>query len=257
MGKELTTRISKQLPTSFITTYFVGGHPTKEASIDMIEKAVHAGVNAIEIGFPSKNPFLDGETIKRAHREIAGNFSSLTDFIDYLKLLRSKVDIPLWIMGYEEDLLADDIYIKLAKSSYIDGFIIPNLPIHLMEEVQQHVHREQVEVIPVINDQMSDEDIQTLIHHNDVVYCQLYTGKTGNSLTMTEDLPKFYERMRKVTDAKLMAGFGIKNRTIAEQIFHVGYDGIVIGSEIVRLVSSGNDDDLVHFIHELEKAKDV
>ena len=90
-------------------------------------KAVEAGLNVIEIGFPSKNPYLDGDTIKQAHKEAEGTFSDLDDFILYLKDVREAISIPVWIMGYVSDLLENDTYIKLAASSFIDGFIIPDM----------------------------------------------------------------------------------------------------------------------------------
>ena len=179
----------------------------------------------------------------------------MNDFIDYLAALRKKVSIPIWIMGYMEELLTDHTYVKLAESSYVDGFVIPNLPMSQIAKVQQNLHRENVRIIPVINNKMTDDDILTLTKDNDVIYCQLYAGKTGNKFTNIEDLPEFYHRMRSLTDAKLMAGFGIKNRAIAEQIFNVGYDGIVVGSEIVRLIASENKDGLYHLVDELVKSK--
>ena len=221
----------------------------------MIEKAVLAGIDAVEIGFPSQNPYLDGETIKQAHRDTIHNFSTLTDFIDYLALLRSRIDIPIWIMGYEEDLLAEETYLKLAKSSYINGFVIPNLSVEAMTTVRENVLQENIHMIPVINNQMKDEQILSLIDQSEVVYCQLYAGKTGNAFSDMNDLPHFHKRIRKLTDAKLMAGFGIKNSEIAQEIFYVGFDGIVIGSEIVRLVNTGDENELLQFVSELKKTK--
>src|SRR5699024_1005286 len=116
-------------------------------------------------------------------------------------------------------------------------FVIPDLPIEDMSVIQEKLQQENVNIIPVINNKMSDEAILSYVAHNPVVYCQLYAGKTGSSFKNTEGLPLFYERMRRLTDARLMAGFGIKNSTIAAEIFDVGYDGIVIGSEFVRLLT--------------------
>ncbi len=243
------------LTSPFITAYLVGGYPTKEKSIEIMQKAVRSGLNAIEIGFPSSNPFLDGDMIQRAHKQIYDDFSSLDDFIDYLHDVRAAISIPIWIMGYTNDLFHEDAYLKLANSTYIDGFIIPDLKIAQTAVVQQHLNQTAVNVIPVINNEMTDEDIHRLAENKEVIYCQLYAGKTGHELTITENLPEFYKRMRKITDAKLMAGFGIKNQDIAEKIFEVGYDGIVVGSEFVRLVATENEAALHQFIDELVQSK--
>lgn len=253
--KEVINKNHTGLTSPFITSYLVGGYPTREKSIQIMKKAADSGLNAIEIGFPSKNPYLDGDIIKSAHQEAKDVFSSLDDFIDYLKDVRKAISIPIWIMGYVNDLIHEDTYLKLAKSSYIDGFIIPDLELKQSVEVQQHLDETGVKIIPVINNEMTDEDMHILVKNKEVVYCQLYAGKTGHKLTNTDNLPAFYKRMRQLTNAKLMAGFGIKNQAIAEDIFSVGYDGIVVGSEFVRLVAADNEPALYQFIGELVQAK--
>lgn len=251
-AKKLTV---KELPDNFITAYFLAGYPDREKSIEIMERAVKNGVNAIEVGFPSNNPYLDGEIIQHAHQSVQNCFSNLTDFIAYLKILRSKIPVPIWIMGYKADLLEENAYIEIAKSSYIDGFIIPDLTISELLNVQSEPMLKSVEFIPVINHQMSDDDLRTVCDGKNIIYCQLQVGKTGNIFTDLEDLPHFYHKIRNLTDAKLMAGFGIKNGQIAKQIFEVGYDGIVVGSEMVRLVSLEDHEALDDLINELVKSK--
>ena len=110
-------------------------------------------------------------------------------------------------------------------------------------------------MIPVVNSEMSDEEITMLGQNKKVMYCQLYAGKTGHPLTNTDHLPDFYQRMRNITTAKLMAGFGIKKPDIAGKIFEVGYDGIVVGSEFVRLIHDTDKQTLYEFINDLANAK--
>ncbi len=245
----------RKVTSSFITAYLVGGFPTKEENIELLKKAVESGLNAIEIGFPSKNPYMDGETIQQAHRKAIDEFPDLEDFILYLRDVREAISIPIWIMGYVTDLLEEEAYIRLAESSYIDGFIIPDLNEHQMKEAEQKLVSTNAQIIPVINNKMSDKEIRVSAAGKEVIYCQLYAGKTGHELTDTESLPAFYERMRNLSNAKLMAGFGIKSQDIAGKIFEVGYDGIVVGSEFVRLVAAENKAPLYEFIKELVQAK--
>ncbi|MEI3605277.1 tryptophan synthase subunit alpha [Pseudogracilibacillus sp. SE30717A] len=244
-----------ELASPFITAYLVGGYPSKEKNIELLKEAEKSGLNAIEIGFPSKAPYMDGETIKQAHKETENIFSDLDDFIDYLKDVRAAISIPIWIMGYVDDLFRDQAYIRLAESSYIDGFIIPDINVDQMNQAQQYLATTGAKFIPVVNNNMSDEEITILAENKEVIYCQLYAGKTGHKLTDTSTFPLFYERMRKLTNAKLMAGFGINSQEIAGKIFEVGYDGIVVGSEFVRIVATEKEETLYKFIRELVNAK--
>lgn len=257
MMYKVVNRKEANIPNKFITGYFVAGFPSKGESIDILEEAVNNGVNVIELGFPSRNPYLDGDTIKQAHQKSVDYFPSIDDFIQYVGEVRERVSVPIWIMGYKADLLDGGEFLTLAQSSYVDGFVIPDLPLEEMTWIQRELQEENVTIIPVINNKMTDDDILSFIAHNSMVYCQLYAGKTGSSFMNTEGLPAFYERMRGLTDAKLMAGFGIKNSTIAQEIFQVGYDGIVIGSEFVRLLTENKEVDLYKSINLLVKTKEM
>lgn len=244
------------IPAKFITGYFVAGFPTKEKSIAIIEQAVQAGVNVIELGFPSHHPYMDGDTIQEAHAQVLDQFPTLDDYIAYVQEVRAKVSAPIWIMGYQQDLLKDEQYLTLAQSSYIDGFVIPDLPREQQTEVQAKLQQENVRLVPVINHNMTDEEMIAWMAEHDVVYCQLYAGKTGAAFTNSSALPAFYKRLKRLTDAKLMAGFGIKNSSNAEDIFQVGYDGIVIGSEFMRLVTAERETQLYKLIQQLVSTKE-
>lgn len=253
---EISHQEAATIPATFITGYFVAGFPTKESSIAIIEQAVRAGVNVIELGFPSPKPYMDGETIQKAHAQALGAFTSLADFSAYMQELRTKVSVPIWIMGYQADLLSEEKYLTLAQSSMVDRFVIPDITMEQVDDIQKKLQQENVQLVPVINNNMTDEAIISRTKTTDIVYCQLYAGKTGGAFTNHTALRAFYKRMRKITDAKLMAGFGIKNRRLANDIFQVGYDGIVIGSAFMRLVTLEQETKLYELIQQLVKIKE-
>lgn len=243
------------LPKPFLTGYFVCGHPTFEKSIELIEASVNAGIDAIEIGIPSNDPYLDGEIIRKAHAHVYDDFNNPNDYIHFLNELRKKVSVPIWIMGYYEDLIKDDLYIKLSKSNTINGFIIPDLSVQNCDAMKKMLHELGVELIPVINHDMSDDTITQYTKDSTITYCQLYKGKTGKAIDSFGNLSAFHQRVRKLTDARLMGGFGIKNAHLTKQVYQSGYDGAVVGSKIVELLDKGNRKELVSFVKELASAK--
>lgn len=249
------TTIDIKLPDQFLTGYFVCGHPDQHTCIELITASVQAGLDAIEIGIPSENPHLDGKVIQKAHADVLNNFCKQDDYISFLQELRSKVNVPIWIMGYFNDVIKSDLYMKLAKTNLVNGFIIPDLHLSQADSLSKELNQLGVSLIPVVNNRMSDAELVQLDRQNDLLYCQLYNGKTGKSITNLDYLPTFYKRVRLLANAKLMGGFGIKNGQLASQVYKSGYDGAVVGSEIVRHVEKGSKEDLVAFIGELASSK--
>lgn len=244
-----------KLPSPFLTGYFVCGHPRREKSVELIVAAVDAGLDAIEIGIPSQNPYLDGEIIQRGHEQVLSNFQNEEDYLSFLIELREKISVPIWIMGYYRDLIKTNLYIKLSTSNFIDGFIIPDLNINDLPLIKKTLDKLNVMLIPIINQSMSDEELQRYIEGSNLLYCQLHQGKTGKAISDFSSLPDFYQRVRNLTDATLMGGFGIKNGELARQVYSLGYDGVVVGSKIVSIVEKGDKEELVNFIQELAAAK--
>ncbi|SEP79039.1 tryptophan synthase, alpha chain [Virgibacillus subterraneus] len=244
-----------KLPEVFLTGYFVGKHPSHEESIDLITACVSAGLDAVEIGIPSTDPYLDGDVISHAHATVVEDFRKQEDYFSYLKQLRENINVPVWIMGYYNDLVKDDLYKKLAAAQLADGFVIPDLQQGHFHAMRKEIHPLGAAIFPVVNDGMRDDELCQYIEDTELLYCQLYKGETGKSIANVNSLPLFYQRMRNLTDAKLMGGFGIKDGQLAKNVYHTGYDGVVVGSEIVRLVNEGSREELLRLIKELASAK--
>jgi tryptophan synthase alpha chain len=240
---------------SFLTGYFVGGDPDLGSSLTYIKEAVANGVDAVEVGIPSKNPYLEGEVIKRSHARAYPNFHEKDQILPFFKRLRLEINVPIWIMGYYEDVIKSGLYIDLSIYQIIDGFIIPDLPLDEVIGLRKELNKFNVSVIPVINNSMEDSELEVALEGADLVYCQIHQGKTGTNITNLNELPHFYQKIRSQTEAALMAGFGVKNALLAEQVWDCGFEGVVVGSEIVRMVEMQDKEQFVQFIQGLSSAK--
>ncbi|WP_342433390.1 tryptophan synthase subunit alpha [Neobacillus sp. FSL H8-0543] len=247
--------LNKRKQQTFLTGYFVGGDPDIDTSITYIAEAVRNGMDAVEVGIPSMNPFLEGDVITRAHSRAYPHFHEAAQITSFLQKLKGQIDVPIWAMGYYQDVIQSGLYKELTKNQLVDGFIIPDLPLHEALALRKELSSYNVSVIPVINNEMSDSELGIALQDADLVYCQIYQGKTGTNIADLNELPSFYRRIRSLTYAILMAGFGVKSAVLAEQVWNCGFEGVVVGSEIVRLVETQNQNELTSFIQELSKAK--
>ncbi|OLO39193.1 tryptophan synthase subunit alpha [Alkalihalophilus pseudofirmus] len=239
---------------AFLTGYFVAADPSVGDSIDIIKKAVAAGLDVIEIGIPSKDPFLEGDVIRRAHNRTRKHFNKIVQFIDFLIKLRHEIHVPIWIMGYSAEVVDSNLYIEIAQKNLASAFIIPDISKENLSKVRKELKQWNTEMIPVINNHMSEEDIVFASQDCSIIYCQMHAGKTGTDLKNLDTLPLFEKKIRKLSNATLMAGFGIKNANLVREIIACGFDGVVVGSEIVKTMEKEPTEKLIEFIHQLKQA---
>ena len=62
-------------------------------------------------------------------------------------------------------------------------------------------------------------------------------GITGTKLAKVEDNKENFENLRKISDLPIVIGFGIQDENQAQQFKKIGFDGVVIGSAIVKEMS--------------------
>ncbi len=127
-------RIDKKLNKEgkLLSIYFTAGYPSLNDTEEIIIKLEESGVDMIEIGLPFSDPLADGPTIQDSSTEAIKNGMNSKVLFDQLKNIRSKVSIPLIIMGYFNPILQYGVKSFCEKCSEIgiDGLIIPDLPIN-------------------------------------------------------------------------------------------------------------------------------
>jgi tryptophan synthase alpha chain len=130
-------RIDKKLNKEgkLLSIYFTAGYPSLNDTEEIIIKLEESGVDMIEIGLPFSDPLADGPTIQDSSTEAIKNGMNSKVLFDQLKNIRSKVSIPLIIMGYFNPILQYGVKSFCEKCSEIgiDGLIIPDLPINYFE----------------------------------------------------------------------------------------------------------------------------
>lgn len=116
--------------------YFVAGDPNKEMFEEVIYEAVDAGIDILEIGVPSQNPIFDGDIIRRGHVRawdtgVGAQFQNLESW----GRLRNTVDTPIWVMGYQNELVKTGLYSKLCENKLVDALVLPDCPSEVIRKI--------------------------------------------------------------------------------------------------------------------------
>ncbi len=210
--------------------YITAGYPDRKRSIDIIRRSCEAGLDILEAGFPAKDPSCDGAVIREAQSHVDRRIAL---DLDYWRALRKSTRVPIWLMGYKDDLLEDDIYLKLAQERLYNALVVPDFTREEFDAAHEKLRRYGVETVGFINPNQTEEEVASVAQKCNLIYHQLYCGVTGQAHNDSSYLT-LMKLARSHGKGKLFAGFGISTPQRAAELARSGYDGVIIGSAIMK-----------------------
>jgi tryptophan synthase alpha chain len=216
-----------------LVAYITTGYPSLEFTIDMALALSEAGVDTLELGIPFSDPVADGPIIEKANLNALENGFKLKDLFDISKEIAPNID-TLW-MGYFNPFYHNgmDTFISQAKSSGVNGFIIPDLPYEEAKTYKPMIEEAKLNLIDFIAPTDSKERIQKIVTDSKkFIYLVAYAGITGAG--HSEDLAQVISNIREFTDTPVYVGFGVNEKTAREKA--KGVDGVIVGSAFVKVL---------------------
>jgi tryptophan synthase alpha chain len=198
----------------------------------LVEAAVEAGADVIELGFPFSDPLADGPVIRRAGERALAAGMRTRRCLEVLAETRALVDVPLVPMTYASifDAYGWERLEQDARAAGATSFIVPDLP----ADGRPGLRRVQL-VAPTSTDARLGLAASTT---DGWLYLVTVTGTTGARAELAPTLAPLVERARALTDLPLRAGFGIATaehaRAAAELV-----DGVVVGTRAVEAAEEG------------------
>ncbi|AJY74156.1 tryptophan synthase subunit alpha [Paenibacillus beijingensis] len=234
--------------------YLIAGDPSFDQSMELVKGAVAAGIDIVELGIPSRYPYLDGDIIKRGHKRAIQNsqFDSDNGLMEYARQLRADIDNPIWAMGYKDELVDSGLGVRLAEEGVIDGLVLPDCSLREQNDVHEKVCRYGVDVVRFINPQMTDSELAAAGELATILYAQSYIGATGNPFAQLEDLSELCRQARQHSSALVIAGFGLRSPARVRMAIDSGFDGAVVGSAFVARCENGEQDYLYRMIADMK-----
>ena len=228
-------------------------------TVEIAETLEKSGADLLEIGFPYSDPVADGPVIQASSKQALDNGMDLHLLFDQLRDLRSRVTIPVLLMGYVNPMLQFGVenFCKACAAAGVDGCIVPDLPMMEYEELYAPIFKEHgLSNIFLITPQTSPERIQKIDGlSNGFIYLLSSSATTGQNLQVSDTTSAYFSR---IADLKLknptMIGFGISSKETFDKACSYA-NGAIIGSAFVK---SLNGDDLKGSIRQfMQKFKSV
>ena len=242
-----------------LIAYVTVGYPTVEATLEVVPLLARGGCDIVELGIPFSDPLADGATIQRASFQALQNGVTPQLCLDVARQLGRKVDIPLAFMTYLNPVLhyGLEAFCRACASSSVDGLIVPDLPPDEGEELEAVTQTNGLDLIYLLAPTSTEERIRLIARKSrGFIYVVSVTGVTGASESLPATLETLVTRVRTMATRPICVGFGISTPEQAEQVARIA-DGVIVGSQIVRLMESENSLTAVaDFVRELRRALD-
>jgi len=225
-----------------LVTYLPAGYPDKRTSIKWAKTLLKNGADAVELGYPSPSPDRDGHIISKAQTEVLKNGFAPEDYLEIIGEINAETQFNrIILMGYWDQFreTPGDSFLEKVGQAGVKNLIFPDLSEE--KELGNLVGR-GFEVTPFL------ETFESLSFYSrntgSFVYCPTYHGKTGKDLDIEVDF--LNELKEKLDESHLkgkphLAGFGIRRKDDVEKVIRLGFDGIVVGSAVLKAFSGSQE----------------
>lgn len=239
-GLENYIRAKRKEKDILLMTHIVLGYPSFEASIEVVDAMVEAGVDLIELQIPFSEPMADGPVILHANQRALEAGATVEKCFEVAAMLAKKhPQVPLLFMSYYNIVFKRGIeqFAKDTQAAGLRGAIIPDVPHEEGNELFAAMAAHDLEPVLLFSPNSSEARMAEIAGHaQGLIYCIARKGVTGSN-TDFGALDSYLERCRVATKLPLALGFGVKDaqdvRGITGKV-----DVAVVGSQTIKVIDS-------------------
>ncbi len=221
-----------------LMTHIVIGYPSLEASLQIVETMVAAGVDLMELQIPFSEPIADGPVILKANQQALAAGVTVDQCLAFGKEVAGRFAIPFLYMTYCNILFKYGIarFADHMDAAGLRGAIVPDLPPEEAHDYLAAMGSHRLAPIFIYSPTTSTTRMDTIAGVADgFVYCVARKGVTGDRTEFSQQIDRYLARCRRATRLPLAVGFGVKDRADIE--FLTGKADIaVIGTQALRVV---------------------
>jgi tryptophan synthase alpha chain len=227
-------------PNEVLNIYFTAGFPKLDDTMPLLEAAQENGASLVEIGMPFSDPVVDGETIQKANIKSLSNGMSVALLFEQLKNMRSKISLPVILMGDINPVFQFGIeaFCQKCEEVGVDGLILPNLPmVEYLEDFKPLFDKHALLNIFLITPQTSETRIREIdANSSGFVYMVSSASTTGSTSGITDEMKGYFDRVNKMgLKIPRLIGFGIKDKESFKEASRYA-NGAIIGSAFIRAI---------------------
>ena len=232
----------KQKSECALIPFITAGDPDLDTTAKALEVLANNGADIIELGVPYSDPLADGPTIQAAATRALAKGVSLEDVLNVVKEVSPKIEVPIVLFTYYNPIYYRGVesFLQQIKDAGVQGLVVPDLPLEEAEVLLKPATAIGIEVILLVAPTSSNERIKAIATQSQgFVYLVSVTGVTGARAQIATGVESILADLHQTTDKPIGVGFGISSPEQARQVKEWGADGVIVGSAIVKRLTSG------------------
>jgi tryptophan synthase alpha chain len=234
-----------------LVAFFTAGYPDERTFVEVAIAASSAGADVIEIGIPFSDPIADGPVIQASSEAALTGGMTVARALTLAAEIAGRVDTPLVAMGYLNPILnmGPEQFVAAAAGAGISGLILPDVPLEESADLRRITRSGGLSYVDLLAPTSDTDRVRRIAAaagggdagdggDTGFLYLVSVTGVTGSGNAGRADLEPFVARVRAETTLPLYVGFGVSTAEQARETARLA-DGVIIGSQLIRLASEG------------------
>ena len=228
----------KKLRKKAFVAFIMAGDPSIAITRKLVFELEKQGADIIELGVAFSDPLADGPTIQRASQRALKRKANLDLACNLVRNVRLKTQIPIAFLTYYNILYHYGLerFVEKAKSSGVDGVIVPDLPPEESGELRRIARKKGFSLIHLLAPTSSRQRIKMISNASTgFIYYVSLTGTTGARKELPKDLSASLRLIKRSTNKPVCVGFGISRPDQVKAISRLA-DGVIVGSAIIKTI---------------------
>lgn len=231
-------RFSKKLAGKgkLFLAYIGAGVPDLQGSVEVALELARLGVDCIEFGLPFSDPYGDGAVNQAAAERGISNGVTVSVYLDLVRRIRAKTDIPLVAFGYANPVWKHGVaeFAREAALAGMDAVLLVDIPVEEAGELDDSCRRHGLATTFLTAPTTTSRRLAAIAERaRGFVYHVSRTGVTGEQASLSASLSEEVSRVRAAVKPPVVVGFGINTPRQVREVCAIS-DGAVVGSAIVR-----------------------
>ncbi|MBC8473505.1 MAG: tryptophan synthase subunit alpha, partial [Candidatus Omnitrophica bacterium] len=228
----------KKLRKKAFVAFIMAGDPSIVITRKLVFELEKQGADIVELGVAFSDPLADGPTIQRSAERALKKKVNLGKVCRLVKEIRKKTQIPIAFLTYYNILYHYGLerFVEKAKSSGVDGVIVPDLPPEESGELRRIAKKKGFSLIHLLAPTSSMQRIKMISNvSTGFIYYVSLTGTTGARKKLPRDLSSSLRLIKRLTKKPVCVGFGISRPGQVKAISRLA-DGVIVGSAIIKTI---------------------
>lgn len=224
--------------------FFVIGDPDFDASLRVVQAAIDAGADVLELGIPFSDPIADGPTIQKADIRAVQAGMNVRKARDFIRQVKDHKDIPIGLLMYYNLIqqYGVEAFFRDFHEAGVNSVLVADLSIDDADEVLGPARQAGLDTVFMATPNTEPERIKRIADRTTgFVYAVSLLGVTGSRSTLSTSVGGLIRRLKDLTDVPVCVGFGVSEPEHALMIAEAGADGVIIGSRLVAMIEEHLD----------------